>query len=147
MTATLLVEAIAAEIRAATKDLRLPIEYQDEEQRKAVGTYTPVNVFSGFIPKDLFQETTYFPCAVVEWLETRDVLCGTEIISLSTVALSFGVFAKESAGWKDCLNFMDIVRRRLLSVRMIANKYRLTDEVTWQVADNQPEPFFLVTQN
>ena len=142
MTAADLISALAAEIKAVTANLKLPVEYQDENERQEISTWQKVNVFEQYIPKDLFQETTYYPCVVVEWLETRDKLRGTEIQSLSTVGLSFGVFAKEADGWKDCLHFMEVVRQRLLSVRTIANKFRLTDEMTWQTADNQPEPFF-----
>lgn len=142
MTTTLLVEALAAEIRDATALLKLPIEYHNQRQRRAESTWRQVHVYEQYIPADLFQNDTYYPCVIVEWLSTLDRVRGRENGSIATVGLSFGVFAKEADAWKDCFHLMEVVRQRLLSKRTIAERYRLEDEVTWETAANQPAPFF-----
>ena len=144
MTTTLLVESIAAEIRACTAKLKLPIEYHNEQQRRMESTWRKVNVYEQYIPKDLYQNETYYPCVVVEWLETRDKFRGEEIESVADIGLSCGVFAKEADGWKDAFHLMELIRQRLLSVRTIAQRFRLSDESMWQSERNQPEPFFFV---
>ena len=143
MIAAQLVTSLAEEIRAVTANLKLPVEYQNEDERTAETTWRRVNVYEQYIPADLFQTENYFPCVVVEWLETHDTLRGDEIKSVATVGLSFGVFAKEADGWKDCFHLMELVRQRVLSVRTLARRFRLIgDEVTWQIGQNQPAPFF-----
>lgn len=143
MTTALLVTSLADEIRAVTANLKLPAEYHNEEQRTSETTWRRVNVYEQYIPADLFQTEDYFPCVIVEWLETHDTLRGEEIKSVATVGLSFGVFAKESDGWKDCFHLMELVRQRVLSVRTLAQRFRLiSDDITWQIGQNQPAPFF-----
>lgn len=142
MTTTLLVEALAAEIRDATELLKLPIEYHNQRQRRVESTWRQVHVYEQYIPADLFQNDTYYPCVIVEWLSTLDSVRGRENGSIATVGLSFGVFAKEADAWKDCFHLMEVVRQRLLSKRTIAERYRLEDDVTWETAANQPAPFF-----
>ena len=142
MTTALLVESIAAEIRDATKNLRLPIEYHNEVQRRAEETWRAVNVYEQMIPNDLFQNDNYYPCVVVSWLDTRDKLSGDRIESVATIGLSCGVFAKEADGWKDCLHLTELIRQRLLRVRTIAQRFRLSDDITWMSAPDQPLPFF-----
>ena len=142
MTTTLLVEALAAEIRDATALLKLPIEYHNQRQRRAESTWRQVHVYEQYIPADLFQNDTYYPCVIVEWLSTLDRLRGRENGSIATVGLSFGVFAKEADAWKDCFHLMEVVRERLLSKRTLVDRYRLEDEMTWETAANQPTPFF-----
>ena len=142
MTTTLLIESLAAEIRDATKLLKLPIEYHNERERRTQMTWRAVHVYEQYIPADLFQNDTYYPCVIVEWLSTVDRTRGRENGSIATVGLSFGVFAKEADAWKDCFHLMEIVRYRLLEKRTIAKRFRLEDELTWETAANQPTPFF-----
>ena len=138
MTVTHLVTALADEIRLATANLRLPTEYHDDDEDSA---RQEVQVFEGYIPKDLFEQTTYYPCVVVELLELHDEL---QQSSTATIGLSFGVFAKKSDSWKDAFHLMEVVRQRLLSKRELAKRFRLTGDITWQTAQNQPAPFFFV---
>lgn len=142
MTTILLVETVAAEIRDATRLLKLPIEYHNERERRAEATWRQVRVYEQYIPADLFQNDTYYPCVIVEWLSTTDRLRGVDNGSTATVGLSFGVYAKEADAWKDCLHLMEVVRQRLLEKRTLAKKFRLEDEITWETAANQPTPFF-----
>ena len=138
MTVTHLVTALADEIRLATAEVRLPTEYHDDDEDSA---RQEVQVFEGYIPKDLFESTTYYPCVVVELLELRDEL---QQSSTATIGLSFGVFAKAADSWKDAFHLMEVVRQRLLSRREVAKRFRLTGDITWQTAQNQPTPFFFV---
>lgn len=142
MTAALLVESIAAEIRAATAKLILPSEYHNEEQRRLEKTWKKIHVYEQYIPHDLFENDSYYPCCVVEWVRTKDNLRGGEIKSIATIALSCGVFAKEFDGWKDGLYLTEKIRQRLLSVRTIAQRFRLEDDIEWASTAPQPAPFF-----
>lgn len=142
MTITHLVAAVADEIRDATSELRLPIEYQNERQRRAETTWRKVNVYEQYLPEADFQNDNYYPLVVVEWLHTRDKLRGADNGSIATIGLSFGVFAKEADGWKDCIHLMELVRQRLLSKRILARQFRLEEEITWETAGQQPTPFF-----
>lgn len=139
MTLAKLVEAIAAEVRVAVAELKLPVEYQDDEEREAETTWQKINVWEQYIPKDLFENTVYFPCAIVELVEVHD---DTKEGSRATIGISCGVFAKEADGWKDAFHLMELIRDRLLTVRTVARNFRLTGELTWQPAQTQPTPFF-----
>lgn len=141
MTHTHLIESIAAELKDATKELRLPTEYMENPSAE---NFTTINIFTQYIPADLFDVTSYFPCVIVEWLSTEEKLSGKKIGSTVRVGLSIGVFAKEADGWKDAFHLVEICRERLLRKRTIAERFRLVDEVSWETAQNQPTPFFFV---
>lgn len=141
MTPLYLIEALAAEIRAACSELKLPIEYQNERERRMIETWRKVNVFEQNIPAELFQRENYYPCCVVELLAVHDDLkAGTT----AEVGLSMGVFAKEADAWKDAFHFAELIRQRLLTRRVLAKRFRLTGEIHWETAQNQPTPFFFV---
>ena len=139
MTVADLISAIGTEIKAATANLKLPVEYHNERERQMQSTWQKVNVFEQYIPQDLWEQTSYYPCVVVEWLETQDDLKDG---ATAIIGLTCGVFAKEVDGWKDGLYLTEIIRERLLTVRTVAKRYRLTGKVVWQTPQNQPAPFF-----
>jgi len=138
MTATDLVTALADELRRATANVKLPFEHHDAESLKLV----PVNVYEQFLPREAFNDDSYYPLILVEWLATADELNGTSAKSEATVGLSLGVFAGESWGWKDALHLTEVVRQHLLSHRVIGQKFRLQGDVNWEVSQEQPQPFF-----
>lgn len=132
---------ISAALRRATVSLRLPVEYFNEAQRTSETTYKPIQIFEQYLPKDLFENTSYYPCAIVELVEvTDDIKAG----SMATVGISIGVYAKEADGYKDAFNLMEVVRRELLTNRVIADRFRLVDAITWRTAQQQPTPFFFI---
>ena len=144
MTATDLVEAVADEIRDAVKDLKLPIEHHgvDGSKLDQVRPFlVPVNVFEGFLPQEVFNDENYYPLVLVEWLGTNDEF-GATAKSTSNIGLSMGVFAAENWGWKDALHLTEVIRHRLLTRRVVGKKFRLTDDAGWEVAQEQPLPFF-----
>ena len=144
MTATDLVEAVADEIRDAVKDLKLPIEHHgvDGSKLDQVRPFlVPVNVFEGFLPREVFNDENYYPLVLVEWLGTNDEF-GATAKSTSNIGLSMGVFAAENWGWKDALHLTEVIRHRLLTRRVVGKKFRLTDDAGWEVAQEQPLPFF-----
>ena len=141
MTPTNLLKSLAAEVSDATKNLRLPIEYMDEETDEHL---VKVNVFTQYIPQDLFEQTTYFPCVVIELVGVRDNLREG---STAEVALSCGVYAKEEDGWQDAFHLMELIRQRLLTKRTIAQKFRLMNELITSFPDEQPTPFFFIYLN
>ena len=136
MTTAELVSGLVLEIKKATERIRFPTEYADEPS-----DYVKVNVFEQYLPADLFEQTSYYPCVVVEWLETHDTLNSG---SLMTVGLTMGVYAKEADGYLDAFHLMETIRAHLLSQRVIANRFRLKGELTWEQPSEQPTPFFFV---
>lgn len=141
MTATNLIESITAEIRDACEGVKLPVEYHNERERRMIETWRNVKIYEQNIPADLFQTENYYPCAVVELLAIHDDL---KTGSTAEVGLSLGVFAKEEDAWKDGFHFAELIRERLLTRRLLAKKFRLTGEIHWETAQNQPVPFFFI---
>lgn len=145
MTATDLVEAVADEIRDAVKNLKLPIEHHGGDGSKfdeAQPFLKPVTVYEGFLPREFFNDDSYYPLVLVEWLGTNDELNGVGAKSTSNIGLSMGVYAAESWGWKDALHLTELIRHRILTNRVVGKKFNLTDDVGWEVAPEQPLPFF-----
>ena len=138
MIITDLIDAVADEIRDAVVNLKLPQEHHGSNDL----TLKPVTVYEGFLPRDAFNDDSYYPLVLVEFMSTSDELNGANAKSTTTIGLSMGVFAAESWGWKDAMHLMTVVRHRLLTHRVVGKKFRLTDEVSWEVAPDQPSPFF-----
>lgn len=138
MTVTDLVTAVADEVRQATANVKLPLEHHNSTDAKLV----PVNVYEGFLPREAFNDDSYYPLVMVEWLATSDELDGSNAKSTATIGLNIGVFAAENWGWKDALHLTEVVRQRLLSHRLLAQKFRLLDNANWEVPPDQPLPFF-----
>ena len=136
MTAHDLVIAVADEVRQAVQNLKLPLEHQSSTDFKLA----PVTVYTGFLPREVFNDDSYYPLVMVEWLGTVDEF-GKDARSISNIGLSMGVFAAESWGWKDLLHLTETVRTRLLNRRVVGHKFRLTDSASWEVAPDQPLPF------
>ena len=131
-----LVQTLASEIKECLKKIKLPTEYMREPTEPV-----QVNVFEQYLPADLFEQTSYYPCVVVEWLKTEDDL---KAGSVMTIGLTIGVYAKEADGYLDAFHIMEVIRQRLLSKRTIGKKYRLIKEATWETPNEQPTPFFFV---
>lgn len=138
MTHINLIRALANELRGLLKRVKLPVEYATAA---SPDDFITVNVFEQFLPQDLFEQTTYYPLVLVEWLSTADNL---KEISTAQVGLTIGVYAKEADGWIDAFYLMELVREHLLKRRLIAQRFRLTEEARWEVPSNQPAPFFFI---
>ena len=138
MTHIRLIRELSAELRMLLERVKLPVEYATAT---AAEDFIKVNVFEQFLPQDLFEETTYYPLVLVEWLSTVDDL---KSVSTAQVGLTIGTYAKEPDGWVDAFYLMELIRQDLLRKRLIAQKFRLTEEITWQVPSEQPAPFFFV---
>ena len=141
MTTVHLITGIAASLRRATANLRLPVEYHNEAQRTSDTTYKPIQIFEQFLPKDLFENTSYFPCVIVELVEVADDI---KEGALATVGISIGVYAKEADAYKDAFNLLEVVRHEMLKNRVVVDSFRLVDAITWRTANNQPTPFFFI---
>lgn len=138
MTHIHLIQALASELKELLSRVKMPTEYAAEP---TADNFIAVNIFEQYLPKNLFEETTYFPFVLVEWLETDDNL---KEGATAQIGLTIGVYALEENGWIDAFYIMELVRERLLSKRLIANRFRLADEINWQVESNQPSPFFIL---
>ena len=137
MTETEFVTTLADEIRRAVDGIKFPLEYHKTSEIVRV----PINVYEGNLPKDAFNDDSYYPLILVEWLATNDELDGSTAKTTMTAALNFGIFAPESDGWKNAYHLMQTVRHHLLTHRLIGNKFRLTDSASWEIAPDQPTPF------
>ena len=138
MTHINLIRALADELRGLLSRVKLPVEYAEKATAE---DFIKVNVFEQFLPKDLFEETTYYPLVLVEWLSTVDNL---KEHSTAQIGLTLGVYAKEADGWIDALYLMELIRQHFLRKRLIAQKFRLTEEINWQVPSEQPLPFMFI---
>lgn len=138
MTHINLIRSLASELRGLLKRVKLPVEYAE---KATPDDFITVNVFEQFLPKDLFDETTYYPLVLVEWLSTLDNL---KKATTAQVGLTIGVYAKEEDGWVDAFYLMELVRQHLLRKRLIAQKFRLTEEINWEVPSEQPAPFMFI---
>ena len=146
MTATELVEAVANEIRDAVANLKLPLEHHDGDGSnydEAQKFLVPVNVFEGFLPREAFNNDSYWPLVTVEWMSTNDTF-GPVAKSISTIGLTIGVFAAENWGWKDALHLAEVIRHRFLTRRVVGKKFRLTGDADWEVSSEQPLPFYII---
>lgn len=134
-----LIDAVAAEVKDALKNLRLPTEYQYEP---APDNFVQVNVFKQYLPADLFEQTSYYPFVMVEWLSSEDNL---KKGSTAQIGLTVGTFAKEQDAYLDAFYILDALRIRLLNKRILAKKFVLVeDAATWEVPSSQPTPFFVL---
>ncbi|MBR4903706.1 MAG: hypothetical protein IKZ53_03470 [Selenomonadaceae bacterium] len=135
MTPAELVQTLSLEIKKAVMDLKLRTEY---EQVPSEEDFVAVNVFAQSIPKNLFEETSYLPFVTVELLSVEDDKEG----SIAQIGLSFATFGLEEDGWLDLFHLMEVTRQRLLTKRLIGNRFRL-QSAHWEPipSDNQPAPF------
>lgn len=138
MTHIHLIQALASELKELLSHVKMPTEYATEP---TADNFIAVNIFEQYLPKNLFEETAYFPFVVIEWLETQDNL---KEGSTAQIGLTFGTYAHEENGWIDAFYLMELVRERLLSKRLIANRFWLADEINWRIESNQPSPFFIL---
>ena len=127
-----LIDAVADLCHDAVKSIELPTENSPSEV---------VNIFKQYLPPDLFESTEYVPWLLVEWLGTKESL--TEG-SAAQIGLSIGVYAEKADGYLDAFYIMELLRIQLLSKRTLANKFRLLNEVSWEPAQAQPAPFFVL---
>ena len=134
-----LIDAVAAECQNALKNLRLTTEYQREPAEE---NFTEINIFKQYLPADLFEETSYYPFVLVEWLSTTDGF--KKEGSSAQVGLTIGTFAKEADGYLDAFYILDALRICLFSKTILNERFLLTDEATWEVPNSQPTPFFIV---
>ena len=138
MTHIRLIRELSAELRGLLERVKLPVEYATTA---TPDDFIKVNVFEQFLPQDLFEETTYYPLVLVEWLSTTDDL---KAESTAQVGLTIGVYAKEQDGWVDAFYLLELIRQHLLRKRLIGQRFRLTGEINWQVPNEQPAPFMFI---
>jgi len=135
LTPAHLIEELAAAIREALSEVKMPLEYMKE-----AADFVAVNVFCNYLPENLFENTSYYPCVVVELVGVEDDLKTDSTIE---VALSIGTFALEDDGWKDAWHILELIRNRLLSRRVLAKKFRLK-EMKWEAPTEQPREFYFL---
>ena len=142
MTPTNLIQALAAELKEATAQIRLATEYHEPKEggEPTFEDCVAVNVFTQYLPQDLFENEHYYPCICAELIKISDDLKDGSSVE---VALSFGVYAYEERAWRDLFHLMEVVRQRILTKRVIANRFRLTAAEWGLVEENlQPKPFY-----
>lgn len=125
-----LIEALAEEIRDATKDYVLKAEGQQDKK---------VAVYCQHIPDEDFLSDTYYPLVIVS---VQNVVDGDDGISTATIGLTVGVYGEDKEAWMDLLSIMERIRQRICSNRVIARKYPLEFPTKWETIENQPYPFW-----
>lgn len=130
MTHARLVEELASEIKRTCAQVKLPLEASES----LVG----VEVLENYLPEDLFENTSYLPFVLVEYLETVDDFKDG---STAHIGLTIGTYAANQDGWHDAFHLMEVIRQRVLELRVIAKRFRLTG-ARWQAPDTQPTPFY-----
>ncbi len=125
-----LIEALADEIRDATKDYKLKAE--DQQDKK-------VTVYCQHIPDEDFFSDTYYPLVIVSVQEVTD---DNEGISIATVGLTIGVYGDDQEAWMDLLSIMERIRQRVCNEKIIARKYPLVMPTKFETIEAQPYPFW-----
>ena len=132
MTAARLVSELATAIKKACALVKLPLESEEA---------VAVEVFSQYLPEDLFETTRYLPFALVELLSIKDDF---KEGSRAEVGLTLGIYAPDADAWFDAFHLMQVIRQEVLTYRVIAKRFRLTG-CQWELPDVQPRPFFYCT--
>lgn len=125
-----LIEALADEIRDATKDYKLKAEGQEDKK---------VTVYCQHIPDEDFTQDTYYPLVIVSVLSVED---GEQGFSTATVGLTIGVYGEDKNAWMDLLSIMERIRQRVCSLKTIDRKYALVWPNKWETVEAQPYPFW-----
>jgi hypothetical protein len=125
-----LIEALADEIRDATKDYKLRAEGQEDKK---------VTVYCQHIPDEDFLSDTYYPLVIVSVQEVTD---DNEGISIATVGLTIGVYGDDKEAWMDLLSIMERIRQRVCNEKIIARKYPLVMPTKFETIEAQPYPFW-----
>ena len=101
-----LIEALADEIRDATKDYKLRAEGQEDKK---------VTVYCQHIPDEDFLSDTYYPLVIVSVQEVTD---DNEGMSIATVGLTIGVYGDDKEAWMDLLSIMERIRQRVCNEKI-----------------------------
>ena len=125
-----LIEALADEIRDATKDYKLKAEGQEDKK---------VTVYCQHIPDEDFLSDTYYPLVIVSVQEVTD---DNEGMSIATVGLTIGVYGDDQEAWMDLLSIMERIRQRVCNEKIIARKYPLVMPTKFETIEAQPYPFW-----
>lgn len=125
-----LIEALADEIRDATKDYKLKAEGQEDKK---------VTVYCQHIPDEDFLSDTYYPLVIVS---VREVTDDNKGISIATVGLTIGVYGDDQEAWMDLLSIMERIRQRVCNEKIIARKYPLVMPTKFETIEAQPYPFW-----
>ncbi len=125
-----LIEALADEIRDATKDYKLRAEGQEDKK---------VTVYCQHIPDEDFLSDTYYPLVIVSVQEVTD---DNEGMSIATVGLTIGVYGDDKEAWMDLLSIMERIRQRVCNEKIIARKYPLVMPTKFETIEAQPYPFW-----
>ena len=125
-----LIEALAEEIRAATKDYVLKAEGQEDKK---------LSVYCQHIPDEEFLDDTYYPLVVVAVQSVEDDEQG---ISTATIGLTIGVYGDDKQAWMDLLSIMERIRQRVNLVKTVDRRYPLILPTKWETVEAQPYPFW-----
>ncbi|MCI6870075.1 MAG: hypothetical protein MR853_05030 [Selenomonadales bacterium] len=125
-----LIEALAEEIRDATKDYVLKAEGQADKK---------LSVYCQHIPDEKFMSDSYYPLVIVSVQNVEDDEQG---ISTATIGLTIGVYGEDEQAWMDLLSIMERIRQRVCMQRIIDRKYALVLPNKWETVEAQPYPYW-----
>lgn len=151
-------KALVALVKEAVKDFRLT-RIATQTERKPGSLYidseTPeydedpqdlvqVQVFDGFIPSaDKIDRIS--PFVTVRPVSAVVSNGGTQL----KISIIVGTFSRDQDGYHDTLNVVDRIVTRIMQIpdNILDGRYNLVDNITWELTDDQDEPFFYVTMN
>lgn len=131
MTPLELIEALAAELREASKDFRYIAEGQPLK---------PVSVYVQGVPQEEFSVDSFYPLICCELIAVND---SPECTSIASVLLTIGTYHGERRRdyWREHLNLCECVRQYLLRRRTIGKRFTLTGDLYHGLVEPQSESF------
>lgn len=129
MTPTLLVEAVAEEIEAATAAYILQAE--DQKDKK-------IAVYRQHFPNEDFEDDSYYPLVIASYQSSED----TEDGSTATIGLTVGIYGHDKKAWQDLLSVLERIRQQLLTHRKLSHRFRLLLPTKFETIENQPYPYW-----
>lgn len=131
MTPVELIEALAAELREASKDFKYLAEGQPQKK---------ITVYEQGVPQEEFANDSFYPLIAVELIAVND---SPECTSIASVLLTVATYHGERRRdyWREHLNLCECVRQYLLGHRTIGKRFTLTGDLYHGVVEPQSESF------
>lgn len=122
---------LIAKVEDAVKDLLLPVQK---------GEVRPPKVIEGYLPPKRSGVDDDFPCVIIR-PEKGEVEENAANIS---AVLIVGCWSEEFDGYKHCVNVMERIKSALVTMEngTLADKYILQYPIKWELAPEQPYPFW-----
>lgn len=130
MVETELLREIVKFVAETVAEMRLPVKG---------GEPRAPQVFGGYLPPKRSGKDDDFPFVIV-----RPVKGAIDDASTATVNLIIGCYDEDPAGYEHCLNVLARLRTAFCARGVLASRYTLQRPITWECAEEQPYPQWLL---